>query len=468
MLALVAYRPALIYVDTLKYLYHSWSGSDPVGYKLPLHVILLFGNLELVAVVQHLLGLAMAVTLYAVLIRRGVARWLAAIAIAPVLLDAYQLQSEQTIMPDVWLEALIVAGLAVLAWRQVISTRICVAAGLILGASATIRQIGEVLVVPAALFVLLVAGGGWRGRLRKTVALCAAFLAPVLLYMAGSYDLTHHFSLSQSGSASTYGRMASAADCATLKVPPALRPLCPAGAEHYVGADRLDHDNNSPAKTFIPPPGVSRAAAIGQFNSDVLEQQPLRVAGAYAADVIKLFALRRVTSPGDTPISRWQFQTFYPSYLDVEVGRGNLIVLGLKQPGGPVLYRTLDPAYGGPRAAVDKPLAAFLHSYQRDGGYTPGPFLLLASLAGLAGTACALMLLFRRRSGSLQGQLALGSLLFFLTAAADLLISDLPEFSWRYQLPAVVTLPVAGAFGVAALLRFGRDRQAASRARQAG
>ncbi len=454
-LALIAYRPALIYVDTLKYLYNSWSGSDPVGYKLPLHLILLVGNLEAVAVVQHLLGLAMAVTLYAVLIRRGVARWLAAIAIAPVLLDAYQLQSEQTIMPDVWLEGLIVAGLAVLLWKQAISTRICIAAGLILGASATIRQIGEVLVFPAVIFVLLVADGGWRNRLRKSVAVCAAFAAPILLYMAGSYDLTKHFDLSRSGAASTYGRMASAADCATLSVPAALRPLCPAGAEHYVGADRLDHDANSPAKVFTPPPGVSRNAAIGQFNKDVIEQQPLRVLGAYARDVIKLFGVDRLTNPGDTPISRWQFQPFYPSYLDVSVARGNLIILGLKQPGGPVLYRPLDPAYGGPAAGVNRPLARFLHSYQRSGGYTPGPFLLLAALAGLAGTLSALL---RRRSTAAQRQLALGSLLFFVTAATDLLISDLPEFSWRYQLPAVVTLPIAGAFGIAALARFGRAR----------
>ena len=54
---------------------------------------------------QRLLGLAMAVALYAVLVRRGAARWLAALAVAPVLLDAYQLQMEQMIMPDVWFDA---------------------------------------------------------------------------------------------------------------------------------------------------------------------------------------------------------------------------------------------------------------------------------------------------------------------------------------------------------------------------
>jgi hypothetical protein len=34
-----------------------------------------------------------------------------------------------------------------------------------------------------------------------------------------------------------------------------------------------------------------------------------------------------------------------------------------------------------------------------------------------------------------------------------LLVSDLFEFSWRYQLPALVTLPPAAAAALAALLR---------------
>ena len=34
-LAMIAYRPALLYIDSLKYLYNAWPGSDPVGYKVP-------------------------------------------------------------------------------------------------------------------------------------------------------------------------------------------------------------------------------------------------------------------------------------------------------------------------------------------------------------------------------------------------------------------------------------------------
>src|SRR5258708_17449191 len=110
--------------------------------------MLLFGGLGVATAVQHLLGLAMAVALYAVLVRRGIARWLAAIAVAPVLLDAYQLQMEQMIMADTWFEAIVVAGLVVLLWRPALSTAAAAAAGLILGLSADVKQIGMTPVLP--------------------------------------------------------------------------------------------------------------------------------------------------------------------------------------------------------------------------------------------------------------------------------------------------------------------------------
>ena len=54
----IAYRPALFYIDTLKYLFNAFPGTDPVGYKVPLYPMVFFGGLPGIAVVQHLLGLA--------------------------------------------------------------------------------------------------------------------------------------------------------------------------------------------------------------------------------------------------------------------------------------------------------------------------------------------------------------------------------------------------------------------------
>jgi len=458
LLSLIAYRPALLYIDTLKYLYNAWPGTDPLGYKGVLKAILLVGNLETVAAIQHLVGLAMGVAIYALLLRRGAARWLAALAAAPVLLDAYQLQIEQTIMPDVWFEALIAAGLVLLLWHARLPAWAIVLAGITLGLSATVWQGGEILVLPAAVYVLIAIGGGWRRAIGGVTLLCAAFALPILSYMTASWALSGHFWLSGSGTSAIYGRVAEAADCATLKLPADERPLCPTASQKALGPDGLEHDPSSPVNTYAAPLGASQSGLVSGFTKAVITQQPWRVLSAYAEDVARLFAVHRVTSPGDTPISRWQFQTSYPTYETyVRVDPQNVIIVGLKLQNTAALnnltYEPLDPSLGG-KAAVIRPLAAFLHSYQLDGGSTPGPLYLAAALLGLAGTLSLIRrgTLRRARAEPADRDLALGCCLFFITAVVILLASDIPEFSWRYQLPAIVTLPPAGALGIAVIL----------------
>lgn len=465
LLCQVSYGPALLYIDSVKYLYGAWPGADPLGYDVPLKLILAVGNLSAVEAVQHLLGLAMAVTLYLLLIRRGVPRWLSALAMGPILLDAYQLQMETTIMPDVWFEAVIVAGAAILLWRTRVSAWTCVLAGAVLGLAAAVRQVGEILIAPALLFVLagalLARQGGWRQGLRKATAMTVAFAVPIVAYCAGSYVVTGNFWLSRNGYQATYGRLAALADCSTLKLPAFERPLCPTPAEQAKGPDWLDHAVSSPLRTYEPPPTapMGHGQAVANFNHRVITQQTSRVVSRITADAFKLFAVTRVTSAGDTPISRWQFHTSYPIYLPtIKLDKAGTIILDLKlgPADGASIYRKLDTAYGG-NTRVWQPGAAFLRRYQLYGGYTPGPLLLLCLLAGLAGA----LTVFRRRASEAQRQLALGAVLFVTAAVAVLLMSDLFEFSWRYQLPALVTLPPAAAFGIAAMLRYARRRKTA-------
>jgi hypothetical protein len=484
-LAQIGYRPALLYVDSLKYLYGASPGSDPLGYRLVLKVILLVGDLGTVAAIQHLLGLAMAVALYMVLLRRGVPVWLSAVAVAPVLLDAYQLQMEQTIMPDVWFEAMIVAGLAVLAWRPVLTPRFALAAGLILGASATVKALGEFLILPALVY-LLAAGGGMRRIVRVSAALVAAFALPILAYCGINYARTGNFWLARQQTLT--GRLAAAADCATLKLPARARPLCPTPAEQQaLGPDGLEHLwGLSPLYATHVTPGT-RGALINDIKNSVVHQQPGRVVVSILADSLRLFAPTRQATPWVTPISRWQFQTGYPTYppwtnicpngrlspqaclveqqalrkkvapvTDLLLRPGGTLVVGVQRTaGGFFRASALSPSYGG-RTQVNRPVAAFLHSYQLDGGYTPGPLLALAALAGVAGSVLALA--FRRGDGR-RRQLALGCLLFTGTAAIVLLVPVVYEFSWRYALPAVITLAPAGVLGGCAVFA-GRRRRA--------
>jgi hypothetical protein len=440
LLVLFAYRPALLFVDSVRYLYNAY-GQDPVGYSGPLKAILFAGNLDMVAAVQHLLGLGMAVLIYLVLLRRGVSRWLAALGIAPVLLDAYQLQIEQMIMPDVWFEALIVAGLAILLWPGQgadVSWRRVVAGGIVLGASATMAQVGEALLLAAVIY-LLAAGGGWRRAVGKAAAVCVSFALPILLYCTISFLLTGAFFLSDTGATSLYGRLAAAADCATIKLPAGERKMCPSGAQQARGPDWLEYGTRSPIRPYYGhlPRGEANSM-ITNFNDQVLTQQPLRVARAYAFDVVKLFALTRNTMPGDTTIARWQFRTkytYYPPWTSEAVVKAAI------------------SRFGGGQPAVWRPVAAFLRGYQLDGGYTPGPLLAVFTVAGLAGAATAVR---RRRLDPATRHLALACLPCFLSGAAVLLVSDFFEFSWRYQLPALVTLVPAGVLGISVIVRRAR------------
>jgi hypothetical protein len=460
-LAQIGYEPALLFIDSKKYIfgttsdYNAWGSYDPIGYTLfVLRPVLMFADLAFVALLQHLLGLAMSVALYVLMLRRGVVRWLAALAVAPVLLDAYQLNAEQTIMPDVLFEALLVAGIVLLLWQPRPMLALVVLAGLALGASATVRQVGEALIVPALVYVLA-ATRGWRTKLLHSAALTLCFAIPIVGYMGYSaVILKYGFELSSMGDAYLYGRAAHAADCATLKLPADERPLCPTAAQAArFGVDGLVNSPHAPRETYLPVNVhlgilVNTTPMQRGLAYNVIRQQPLRVFGDIAKDSVKIFALTRDTEPGDTPIWRWQFQTSYPTY-----------------PPGITLYgrnsasAVFKSAGGGGEARVARSAAVVLRDYQLHGGYTPGPLFLICLLAGTAG-----IFTFRRRGDQATNGLALASLLITISGVAVLLGADLYEFSWRYQLPALVTLPVAGALGATALLRFFRNRRGAGTA----
>ena len=474
----IAYRPALLYIDSTKYLLNAYPGDDPPGYQLALKPVLALGSLNLVAVIQHLLGLGMAVAIYMLLLRRGVPRWLAALATAPVLLDAYQLQIEQNVMPDVMFEALMVTGVVALLWRATPSPWLVAVAGLALGTSATARQIGEIFILPALGYLLIVTPG-WRLRLKQAGVLCLAFVLPILAASYRNYadPQLHSFSLAPYASGSIYGRMAEAANCATLRVPGYERPLCPGAAQRLLlGPDGLDHNPSSPIRgTWIPRLSTADYLALKQlcpkseqvtvgshveyrvaasmcgrvtsdFDRRVLKQQPLNVLGSIGRDTLKLFALGRTTSAGDPSITRWQFQAHYPQYPPYIVISHGAFVFGTFNHSGLEEQIGTGADFRGGNPAV---IAPFLRGYQFHGGYTPGPLFAFTVLAGLAGSLAAL----RRRASRTQRATALACLLFFATGAAALLSSDLFEFNWRYQLPALVTLPPAAALAVTLLLR---------------
>jgi hypothetical protein len=438
-LVTVAYRPALFYIDSvgsylnaLPSLYPGTSG-DPIGYVvLLLWPVLTVGNLTTVTVVQHLLGLGMAVVTYAVLVRWGVRTWLAALATVPVLLDAYQVQLEHNIMSDTLFQSLLVAGFATLAWSRKPGWRTVGAAGALLGLAATVRVVGQPVVLPAVLYAAFLTGA-WRRRLALTIATVAGFALPVLIYCGYNEIRTHHFTLSRAGSEALYGRVATFANCDGASLPAYERQLCPTEPRALrPGPDFWAHDITSPRSTIVDlPEGVSRNEALMDFSLRIIRHQPLQFVGSVASDAAKALSWNRPDySNVEAPTERWRFQTSFPEYppgVSVEA----IALLGQR--------------YGGGAPVVVVPVAAFLRAYQLKVGYTPGPLLGLAALLALL--AAAGLGRARRSPARLPCLLYLTGGLVVLGAA------DLFEFSWRYQLPGLVLLPAAGALAITALTR---------------
>jgi MYXO-CTERM domain-containing protein len=154
----------------------------------------------------------------------------------------------------------------------------------------------------------------------------------------------------------------------------------------------------------------------------VIRHQPLDFLAAVGHDAGKVLSWPRVDfNTQDPSVERWRFQTAYPVFPD-------LITIGS--------VTNMSRYYGdvGPRTVGW--IMHFLRGYQLSVGYTPGPVLALAVLLAAAGIR-------RRRE----------ALLFLSAGALVLLAGDVTEFSWRYQLPGYLILPLAGALGIVALRR---------------
>jgi hypothetical protein len=239
--------------------------------------------------------------------------------------------------------------------------------------------------------------------------------------------------LSHQGVTSLYGRTAAAVDCATIRLPADERQICPTAAQQANGDDWLSFNPASPVQAIYQDlPRAEVNSLVTSFSKNVVRQQPLRVLDAYGRDVVKLYAADRVTDLGDPPISRWEFERSFP-YITPHATKPE-VDAAIAQ-------------FGGGAPTVWRPVAAFLHDYQVDGGYTPGPLLLLFTFTGLGGSAVVLL---RRRPAHVRDR-ALACLLMTGSAVFLLLVSDLFVFSWRYQLPALVTLVPAGALGISAI-----------------
>ena len=420
-----AYRPALIYFDSTRYLdrAHDLEPSPlrPIGYPAFLKLLPTDWELAVVPAVQHAFGLLIALLLYIVLVRLGVPKTWSALATAPVLLDGYQLNIEQYILSEPLFELLLVSALVLLLWKRRPEIPPAAAAGLLLALALLTRANALLVVIPAVLALVFM-----RARWTRPAALAAAFLVPVFAYATWYESVNGYYGLNGYGGQFVYARVAQFADCDGLELPARELVLCEdTPPDDRPTIDEYMWDNEvSPLYDVELEPGERRAEVGGDFGRRVILHQPFDYAEAVASDFLFGFSPVKTHRDRDLPLARWQFQEHFPVY---------------REPDTTEILR----ADGYDHGVADGTLAPFLRTYQRF-VYTYGPLLAIALVLGLLG---AIGVGRARRSG-----LRTAAFLFTFTALAVYLPSvAVSQFTWRYQLPLLVLLPPAGVLGLAAL-----------------
>ena len=426
-----AYQQALIFPDSERYLLYAqqflngdWSPDwlRTSGYSLLLMPAVLAHNLTVVVAIQHLMGLAMAVLVYATLIHFGARRWVAAVATIPVLFDPLQLDIEQYILTDVSATFLVVLALVVLVWRrEALSNKAAWAAGVLIAAATIIRENDLLVMIPALLYLAVVI----RPR-RRLVAragrLLIGCLLPVLGYLAWFFVWFHTVNFVTYSNQFMYGRIAQFADCTGLTLPSYEEYLCPKQPPAQRNPDFYMWAPLSPQVTLKPTDGLSKGDIIHRFNWAILEHQPLTYLEVVGNDILYSFSPVRGDGPEKYPTAYHDFHTYFPS------GKGEEATLRVF-------------SHASPRAQPE--LAGFLTDYGHD-FWVPGPVLaggLVLGLAGMAGIGWA-------RAGRLRAPCMLFTLGTIALVIPPFIIAT---FDWRYELPQFPLIPIAAVLGVMAM-----------------
>src|ERR1035438_1226532 len=225
-LASLAFRPALFIADSFDYMHDGnhlvMEQLRPAGYPILLRVLRPFHSLLLVTTLQHLLGIGAAIIVYGLLRHWGLPAWGASLATVPTLFDARQVALESYILPDAVFGFVILVAVAVLLTKRRPTAWQCAVAGLLLAWASVLRGNGAPIMV-ALLAFMLIRRVGWR-------AFCAglaAFAIPLAAYVA-VFDSTYgQPDITDSTGLFLWSRTMSFANCAGIKTPPDLRPLCP-------------------------------------------------------------------------------------------------------------------------------------------------------------------------------------------------------------------------------------------------
>lgn len=425
---MLGFRPAIWFGgDSASYLStalrHAPGASRLSGYGLLLLMLRPFHSFAVVTALQHLMGLALAVMIYAVLRRYRLPGWGATLAATPVLFSAYQIQLEHEILPSASFGVFVMAAVTLrLWWRDERPPWADATAGVLLAISATFWPVGLPLLV---LFLAYLAARriGWRAL----TATAAAAAVPLIGYLAWFDHTYHRVAFSNSDGIYLWSRTMTFADCAVIKPPASEAGLCPRqpggqrpAASTFIWASNSPL-NNLPGKKFSP---AKNSLALN-FALRAIAAQPGGYLAAVLHDASLAFTWNIANHPSALTTRRYEFAYATQHWI----APGYVIV-----PGHTVASDQL--AYGGVTSTrAVAPFAGWMRAYQRV-AYLRGTLLALVLLTGLGGIA-------RAWRGTRRDEVGRGGpgLFPWLASVALLLVPVMTaDYSERYVL---IATPVA-------------------------
>ena len=226
-IAALGFSPALLIQDSFSYMAEGVHLTPlyqlrPEGYPLLLKVLEPFHSLLLVTTLQHLMGIALAVIIYAVLRRCGLPAWGATLAAVPTLFDSRQIWLESSILPDTLFTFVLMIAVAILIVRPRPAIWQAAIVGLLVAWASIIRGNGAPVFVIILIF-LLIQRVGWR----VLTACLAAFAVPLAGYALVFYSEHGQLNITNSSGLFLWSRTMSFANCSIIKPPADLRALCP-------------------------------------------------------------------------------------------------------------------------------------------------------------------------------------------------------------------------------------------------
>lgn len=435
---ILGYRWAIWFPDSYPYVDVALHPRpDPVrtfGYPLLLIVLRPLHSVAAVVTVQHLMGLAVACVLYALLRRphlfargRALPGWAAALAVAPVLFDGNQVELEHLLLSDTYFLLLVTVAAALVLWSPRPSVGQVTAAGLLLSLAAVTRTIGMPLLIIMLVF-LVIRRAGWKA----VAGGLAAGVIPIAAYCGWYASENGQFALSGTDGVFLYSRTMTFADCDEFgdKLPVDAYALCDSTPPEQRPASHFYVWEES--QIFRYPGGIFapyKSDLARTFAKEAIAAQPGDYFQAFLTDFGRTFRWDRPVYPDPKTYSYYVFPETTQEYW----------------PGKAETVAPYDDQSTATR--VVEPYAGFMRAYQK-AVYLPGTVLGVLLLAGLGGV------LARWRA---WGGVAL---LPFGYATALLVVPPATVlFDYRYVLPAVPFAAVAAAVALRDLDTWRRFRK---------